>query len=477
MGYVKNSLNQDFSNLMALVCEGSQLFRDYDRTKVLVSCSRSKNQGKTGVWAFVAPLCFENGKTVISGRYKRRSGHWVLATDSKGALSHHQRFPEARYIMNFLVPRFFYLTPQERLETLVHEIYHLEPELKGGLRTFPPPFKHHGPTPHAYRKRVQTLTENVKIQFPELLEHPLLKNGPENFLNPVFETFSVPKKIFKPHAFMGLELPGMFMLRNLLLFLFLFFGFTQKALAIKEPEKYYALKKGNLFDKPARFATKLGTVEVNDEFEKLSSSATGSWTQVRLLLTGEEGWYPTSWIRIEKLKLPNVTSPYSVELGLGWATGGGAFNFTLGAFKNILSRSDGLDNREFSNWNRFEVGPEFMFFLGENFVSESSLINLSTTWWNAGVSGHYYFQAIESVSSLEFLTSLFVFNRTISGQGISKDILISEGLDPYVFGVGLSLGVGFHFQLSRLLDLGVRARYINQKGAFWNTEVILGAQF
>ncbi len=42
----------------------------------------------------------------------------------------------ARYILAFAWPRFWQLGPRERLETLVHELYHISPKFDGEARAF-----------------------------------------------------------------------------------------------------------------------------------------------------------------------------------------------------------------------------------------------------------------------------------------------------------------------------------------------------
>ncbi len=145
-------LNQEFQRVMAVVCEGISEFRDYDLKRIAVSVGHSRNKGRYGVWAHVIPLHYVGGKPERRGARWGRPGTYVYES-----LALKADCPEARYLMTFFVPRFFVLSPRERLETIVHELYHVHPTLRGDLRRFARPHMHHGPTPTLFRRKVKSM--------------------------------------------------------------------------------------------------------------------------------------------------------------------------------------------------------------------------------------------------------------------------------------------------------------------------------
>ena len=153
----KPSLSQDYLLLCALVCEGIELFKNYQLSNCVgVYVRRSRGNSRYGIWASVQG----------SNGFKQTLLARLWGSKATGEL----------YRLSLYQPRFDRLKPREKLETLVHEIYHMHPSLDGRLRTFPGRHRYHGPTPAHYRKRVQALTQELLKNFPSLLQHPLICN-------------------------------------------------------------------------------------------------------------------------------------------------------------------------------------------------------------------------------------------------------------------------------------------------------------
>jgi len=186
------TLNAEFQTLLALICESISIFKDYDTQKIALSIGTSKNQGKIGIWAYVVPLRYIGGKALRKGRFYGRMGFHYY--DCEAIL---KKNPEAHYLMTIMVPRFFRLSFKERYETLVHELYHLHPLMRGDLRRFPKPHIHHGPTPKAYQRRVEELTKESQVNFPELKRHPLLTESQEVWKDRKKYRLALPKKKFR----------------------------------------------------------------------------------------------------------------------------------------------------------------------------------------------------------------------------------------------------------------------------------------
>lgn len=179
--------------MIHLICESVEIFRHYDPKKIAISVSSSRSRGVHGTLAYVVPLRYIGGKATRKGRRRGIAGEYCYINDRLQA-----EHPEAKYLMTFLVPKFFRLTSQQRLETIVHELYHLHPTLRGDLRRFPAPHVHHGPTPSAYNRRVKELSSEVLNVAPFLEEHPLLKLKPEQGSVYRKKHYAIPKENFQP---------------------------------------------------------------------------------------------------------------------------------------------------------------------------------------------------------------------------------------------------------------------------------------
>jgi predicted metallopeptidase len=98
---------------------------------------------------------------------KRRGRHWYALTPV-----YTPQGVQARYILSFAWSRFWTLSPRDRLETLVHELYHISPEFDGEARSFEVG-GWHGHGREWFDNIVRDLTDRHLPLFYEL-EHPVL---------------------------------------------------------------------------------------------------------------------------------------------------------------------------------------------------------------------------------------------------------------------------------------------------------------
>jgi hypothetical protein len=184
-------LNAEFQSLIAAVCRNTPEFAEIDPAKIVISISRSKSGRKHGTWAYVTPLRYVGGSKIRQGIRRGFRGYYKYES---GRIE--SQFPEALYLMTFLIPRFFCLSFEERIETVIHEIYHIHPEFRGDLRRFAKPHVHHGPTPRAFRLRVREIAAGLLLKCPEFREHSLLTAQEGHFENHRCHRFDIPKRIF-----------------------------------------------------------------------------------------------------------------------------------------------------------------------------------------------------------------------------------------------------------------------------------------
>ena len=466
---------------MAVICEGILEFRSYDLSLIAISITSSRGRSRFGVWAHVIPLHYVGGRPERRGRCYGIPGFYTYESPKI-----RQKLPRARYLMTFMVPRFFILSPRERLETIVHEIYHIHPSLRGDLRRFNTTHVHHGPTPALYQRKVKSLVEEALLLFPELLRHPLIAGDGREYEDHVRARWPRPQRVFRPDATALERLPmGQKILKWLkpllgspLLWAGVLLSVTANAVSVRtlragslhaEPslkssvsgnfqestrfealrlspkktwvevkgksvkgwvprawveslstgsssekpktedvagavkgtgvppvggtnpddlrfdvdevmgestsprdsvanfdsksDKFFAAQAGRLYEKPSRMAARFGIVERNDEFQIMSKSPDGQWTEVRLVLTGEEGWFPAALIkRIQEERLRQAGAQ-TVEGALPWGSKDHSWGISGGYFRNLML--GGLEGRP---RDRFEVGAIASYWLGKSYV-------------------------------------------------------------------------------------------------------------
>ena len=121
----------DFTAAMRRVCEDvAQRVPDLwhvDMDRIAVGYRQTRRPVAEGLQASLTPLRFEAGAEVGTIRGKRYRCSPVRSRD--GA--------EYLYVLNFYVPRFLDHPFEEKLTTLVHELWHVGPRMDGDLRRHP----------------------------------------------------------------------------------------------------------------------------------------------------------------------------------------------------------------------------------------------------------------------------------------------------------------------------------------------------
>jgi len=143
----------DYTGAIVKVCEDI-CFRvpelnHIDMGRVAVSFTQTRHSDPFGVFAAVTPLRFENGSTQSHQRGKDWKVQRCLRPDGV----------EYLYILYFFVPRFMELKFRDKLETIVHELYHINPDFNGDLRRFRGRCFMHGSSQKRYNAVVRTFVE------------------------------------------------------------------------------------------------------------------------------------------------------------------------------------------------------------------------------------------------------------------------------------------------------------------------------
>jgi hypothetical protein len=131
-----------------------------DPEGVLFCLSRSRAEGLHGTYARIVPLRFAGGEATVT----RRRGRY-RETFRLPSLIHEGR--ERLYLIQILVPRFLRLSFEQKLQTLVHELYHISENFDGDIRRFPGRTYAHGASRKRFDRTVAALTENYLKARPD----------------------------------------------------------------------------------------------------------------------------------------------------------------------------------------------------------------------------------------------------------------------------------------------------------------------
>jgi predicted metallopeptidase len=155
-----------------------------DMNRVAISFSQTRHSAPLGIFACVTPLRFKDGSLTKSVR----GNEWTLQRcfNDDGL--------EYLYIIYFYIPRFIELRLSQKLETIVHELYHISPLFNGDLRRFAGRCSTHGSSQKKYDQVVQGL-----------VDHWLKQNPPENIWDFLRLTYN---DIIKNHgSIIGTRIP------------------------------------------------------------------------------------------------------------------------------------------------------------------------------------------------------------------------------------------------------------------------------
>ncbi len=143
----------DFTEAMRCLCEDMTHrlpeLRHIDLTRVAMSLCQTRKNVSHGIYASLTPLRFEAGAKTTQRRGRRYGVQPVV--DGSGC--------EYLYILSFYLPRFMNTSLEEKLSTVVHELWHISPDFNGDLRRHDGRCYAHGPSQKAYDALMDRLTQ------------------------------------------------------------------------------------------------------------------------------------------------------------------------------------------------------------------------------------------------------------------------------------------------------------------------------
>jgi predicted metallopeptidase len=150
----------DFTHHIRLLCiniaSRLESLNHIEMGRVAVSFSQARLGTRQGMYATLTPLRFPGGKL----HTVRRGRKWGMqkVKDHNGQ--------EMLYILNFYLPRFLDLPFREKLDTVVHELWHIGPKCDGDLRRFGNRCYAHGPSKKKFDRQVAQMVDEWLEQSP-----------------------------------------------------------------------------------------------------------------------------------------------------------------------------------------------------------------------------------------------------------------------------------------------------------------------
>lgn len=120
-----------------------------DMQRVAIRYCQARKRVTWGLQASLTPLRFEKG-----ARHVQRAGRRYTVKPIYNELGR-----EYLYLLSFYLPRFLNHGWREKLETVIHELWHIGADFDGDLRRHEGRCHAHGPSARDYDRTVQALTE------------------------------------------------------------------------------------------------------------------------------------------------------------------------------------------------------------------------------------------------------------------------------------------------------------------------------
>ena len=118
-----------------------------DMPRVAIRYCQTRSRAPHGLQATLIPLRFEGGAL-----FTRRSGRRFTIErlyDASGR--------EMLYLLSFYLPRFLNHSFDEKLTTVIHELWHISPDFNGDLRRWPGRCYAHGPSEREYHEQMEVM--------------------------------------------------------------------------------------------------------------------------------------------------------------------------------------------------------------------------------------------------------------------------------------------------------------------------------
>lgn len=144
-----------------------------DLDRVAICFSRARKRVSYGIWASLTPLRFAGGSlTTQRGRQS-----WTIQRLYGDAGQ------EMLYILRFYLPRFFDQPLDEKLNTVIHELWHIGPAFDGDLRRHDGRCYAHGASQKQYDAQIEWLLRKWLDRRPDPSLYDFLSGTMEDLID------------------------------------------------------------------------------------------------------------------------------------------------------------------------------------------------------------------------------------------------------------------------------------------------------
>ncbi|MBI2826806.1 MAG: hypothetical protein HYX69_19200 [Planctomycetia bacterium] len=139
--------------------------RHVDMARVAVRVCQTRRRGRHGLHASLTPLRFEGGRREVV----RRGRTWTIRPllDAAGL--------EMLYLLSFYLPRFCDQPFEEKLATVMHELWHIGPSFDGDIRRLPGRCYAHGRREHDFHVAMHQTVQQWLALGPPAELHEFLR--------------------------------------------------------------------------------------------------------------------------------------------------------------------------------------------------------------------------------------------------------------------------------------------------------------
>jgi predicted metallopeptidase len=137
-----------------------------EMSRVAVSFSQTRKTSSYGMYASLTAMRFPEGRTHTIRRGRKWGVQQLIGPGGK----------EMLYILTFYLPRFLDMSFEDKLLTVFHELWHINPKFNGDSRRYAGRCHAHGSSQAKYEARVSMLVERWQSLDPpssiqEFLKH------------------------------------------------------------------------------------------------------------------------------------------------------------------------------------------------------------------------------------------------------------------------------------------------------------------
>lgn len=137
------------------ICTTLPQLAHIDPDRLLFTLVRSRARGAHGTFARIVPMRFAQGAREITRRRGRQQEIYRMPE-----LVHGEK--EILYVISLLMPRFLRLSLEQKLTTVLHELYHISPACDGDIRRFAGRNYAHGHSRAAFNQKIGELLAHYR---------------------------------------------------------------------------------------------------------------------------------------------------------------------------------------------------------------------------------------------------------------------------------------------------------------------------